>query len=179
MKKTQTAKLCVSAIMAALYVGLDYLAQALSALLGGSMKLSLSGLTVMATACAFGPLWAAATGFVGAFLGQMITYGITATTLLWVLPAVVRGISFALLFIAFGRSTKPYVLIISTVLSGLLVTAANTLAMYVDSRIYHYPTVLFGVSLLNRVLASVITAVIFAILLPVVVKLINRAIKVR
>ena len=90
MKKT-SKKICLAAVMAALYMGLDFLAVSVSAPFGGSMKLSISGLPVIIISAFFGPLWGAATGFVGAFLGQLITYGFSATTLLWVLPAPARA----------------------------------------------------------------------------------------
>ena len=80
MKKTSIKKICLSAVMAALYVGLDFLAVTVSAPLGGNMKLSLNGLPVIIISAFFGPWWGAATGFVGAFIGQLLTYGLRATT---------------------------------------------------------------------------------------------------
>ena len=99
--------------MAALYVGLDYLSTTLSSAMGGSVKISLNAIPVIITAVCIGPLWAAASGFTGAFIGQLITYGLTATTVLWTLPAVLRGLSVGLLFIALGRSLKRFPLILS------------------------------------------------------------------
>lgn len=46
MKKT-SKKICLAAVMAALYMGLDFLAVSVSAPFGGSMKLSISGLPVI------------------------------------------------------------------------------------------------------------------------------------
>ncbi len=86
-------------MMAALYVGLDFLAVSLSAPFGGTMKISISGLPVIISSLLFGPLWGGITGFVGAFVGKMVTYGFDATTLLWTLPAVLRGMSVGLMFI--------------------------------------------------------------------------------
>ncbi len=169
--KNQVVNLCLSAIMAALYVGLDFLATALSAALGGGMKISFSGLAVIIVAVFAGPLWAMASGFVGALIGQMITYGFTATTLLWVSPAVIRGLAMGLLFIAFKKNLKPYILAIETVISSLLVTAANTLVMYIDSKMYGYYSYayVFG-GIVPRVISGVITAVVFAIILPPIIK---------
>lgn len=169
--------LCLSAVMAALYVGLDYLAVTMSAPFGGTLKLSVAGLAVIVVAAFCGPLWGAATGFVGALIGQMITYGFTATTLLWVMPAVFRGIVFGLLFIAVKRSTNVFLLLIPTLLSALVVTAINTLVMYLDAKIYHYPVALFGIALVNRIIAAVITAVIFALILPPILTLLKKVIK--
>lgn len=163
--------------MAALYVGLDYLAVSISAPFGNAIKLSLSGIAVIAVAAFCGPVWGAATGFVGALLGQMITYGFTATTLLWVAPAVARGLVFGLLFIAIKKKTDFIWLLIPTIISAIAVTAVNTLAMFVDARIYHYPVALFGAALLTRIIAAAVTSVIFALMLPEILKIIKKIVK--
>ena len=178
MKKTSIKKICLSAVMAALYVGLDFLAVTVSAPLGGNMKLSLNGLPVIIISAFFGPWWGAATGFVGAFIGQLLTYGLSATTFLWVLPAVFRGIVFGFLFKAFKCSLKPHILCIETVISGFVVTAVNTAVMYVDSIVYCYPIVLLGVSLINRILAATITSVVFALILQPILKVLKKAVKI-
>ena len=170
-------KLCLSAVLAALYVGLDYLAVSVSAPFGGTVKLSLSGIAVLVIAAFCGPVWGAATGFVGAFIGQMITYGFTATTLLWVMPAVLRGIVFGLLFIAIKRRVDFLWLLIPTLISGAVVTAANTIVMYIDAKIYHYPVTLFGAALVSRIIAAVITSIIFALILPELLKYIKKIVK--
>lgn len=169
-------KLCICSVMAALYVGLDFLAFSVSAPFGGTMKISLSGLPVIIVALMFGPLWGGATGFIGAFLGQMITYGFSATTLLWVLPATFRGIIMGLLFLAFKKSYKTYLLILETIISSLIVTATNTFVMYVDAKVYKYPIALFGIALVNRIIIGVITAVVFALIVPYIVKAISKVI---
>ena len=120
----------------------------------------------------------AATGFVGAFLGQLITYGFSATTLLWVLPAVARGLVFGLLFKAFKGSLKPYILCIETVISALVVTAINSIVMYIDSIVYSYTSVILGIALVNRIIAAVITSVIFALVLPPILKALKKIIKI-
>ncbi len=178
MKKENIKKICLSAVMAALYMGLDFLAVSISAPFGGSMKLSISGLPIIIISSFFGPLWGATTGFVGAFLGQLITYGFGATTLLWVLPAVARGLVFGLLFKAFKKSLKPYILCIETVISALVVTAVNSIVMYIDSVVYAYTSVILGVALINRIIAAVITSIIFALILPPILKVLKKIIKI-
>ena len=177
MQRKQIEKIAISAVMAALYVGLDYLAVSVSAPFGGTMKLSIAGLTVIIVAALFGAVWGAATGFVGAFVGQMITYGFTATTVLWCLPALFRGITFGLIFLMMKKNTKPWALLVPTVISSLIVTAINTCVMYIDAKIYHYPVVLFGISLVNRILAGVITAIVFAIILPPIINGVKKVVK--
>ena len=174
-KPNRIKLLCLSGVMAALYVGLDFLAVSVSAPFGNTLKISLSGLPVMLVAMLGGPLWGAATGFVGAFIGQLLTYGFSATTLLWVLPAVVRGVSMGLLFRWFKKRTTPAVLTVQTVISSLLVTALNTAVLILDARIYGYSTtaaVLTAVP--GRIVAGVITAVIFALMLPTILQSLRK-----
>lgn len=183
MQKNLTSKIkliCLAGVMAALYVGLDFLAVSVSAPFGGTLKVSLSGLPVIITAIFGGPLWGAAAGFVGAFIGQLITYGISATTLLWVLPAVVRGILSGYLFIAFKRSVRPGVLAIETCISSLVVTALNTGAMLIEQKLYGYYSsyVAIYAAIPSRVFAGILTAIVFSLMLPTIIDSLKRYMKV-
>lgn len=178
---TKIRLLCLAGVMAALYVGLDFVAVSVSAPFGGNLKISFSGLPVIIVAIFGGPLWGAATGFVGAFIGQMITYGFGATTLLWVLPAVVRGLSMGLLFRWFKKSLKPGVLMLETCISSLLVTLFNTGAMLIEQVLYGYYESFLSIFIAvpTRVLAGVITAVIFSLMLPTIIGAFKKAIPQR
>lgn len=182
--KKQIQFLTLSAIMAAVYVGLDFLAVSISAPLGGSMKISLSGLPILIVSIFAGPIWGGACGFVGALVGQMVSYGFTPMTLLWVLPAVVRGVSAGLLFKAFKKSTKPLPLVIITCISSVLVTIFNTVAKLVDFAVYgaYYPgapqsyaAVLWEVP--QRLIAGIITAIILSLMLPTIIEAIKKIVK--
>ena len=139
LKSSNNIKMiCLAGVMAALYVCLDFLAVSVSAPFGNNLKISISGLPVIIVAVFCGPWWGAATGFIGAFIGQMISYGMGPTTLLWVLPAMARGLSMGYLFRLFKRSTKPGILTIETCISSLIVTALNTVALLIDQWMYGY-----------------------------------------
>ena len=173
MQKSKVKIMCLSAVMAAIYVALDFLAVAVSSPFGGTMKISISGLPVIIVSVLCGPLWGMATGFVGAFIGQLVTFGLAPTTLLWVLPAVVRGLSMGLLFLAFKKSINRLYLGISTIISSMLVTAINTAVLYLDSKIYGYGVALFGISLVNRIVIAIFTAILFTIVLPPIIKILK------
>ncbi len=174
--KNNLKMLCLAGIMSALYVGLDFLAVSVSAPFGGNLKISLSGLPVIIVAIFGGPLWGAACGFVGAFIGQLLTYGLSATTLLWILPAVVRGLSMGLLFRAFKKSLSPGVLTLETGISSLLVTAFNTGAMLVEQKLYGYYSSYLAIFMAvpTRVLAGIVTAVVFSFMLPTIVSSLRK-----
>lgn len=177
MKNKNTIKLlCLAGVMAAMYVGLDFLAVSVSVPFGGNLKISLSGLPIIITAIFGGSLWGAATGFVGAFIGQLITYGLSPTTLLWVLPAIVRGLSMGLLFRAFKKSTKTGILTLEICISSVLVTLFNTGAMLVEQKLYGYyqSYLAIFVAIPSRIFAGIITAIIFSLMLPTIIKALNK-----
>ncbi len=178
MKNKKLKMLCLAAVMAALYVGLDFLAVSVSAPFGNSLKISLSGLPVIIVALCGGPLWGAATGFIGAFCGQMITYGFGPATLLWVLPAVARGLMMGWLFRAFKKSLKPAILTLETCISAVVVTAINTGALLVDQIMYGYSS--YAAILLAipaRLIAGALTAVAFSLMLPTIMQSLGKYIK--
>ena len=106
----------------------------------------------------------------------MLTYGMSATTLLWVLPAMVRGLSMGLMFRAFKKSLKPGILTLETCISSLLVTLFNTGAMLVEQKIYGYYQSYYAifVAIPTRVIAGIITAVVFSLMLPTIIDTLNK-----
>ena len=101
-KKEFLIKLCISSIMAALFVVFDMLSIKIS----NNIKITFGGLPILIVAFLLGPLWGALTGFVGAFVGQLLSFGFSVTTLVWVLPAAVRGIVAGYLFILLAKKLK-------------------------------------------------------------------------
>ena len=79
-------RLVIKALFIALHVALCSLSINL-----GNMVISFSGLPVILAGLFFGPFGGAEVGFLGSFINQVIKYGITPTTVLWTLPALVLG----------------------------------------------------------------------------------------
>lgn len=176
-KTTEKIKLlCLTGIMAAMFVGLDVLAVSISAPFGGNLKISLSGLPVLIVSIFGGPLWGGMTGFLGAFIGQLITYGLSATTVLWIIPAVARGVIMGLLFRAFRRSLAPGILILETCITSVAVTLLNTAAMLLEQKLYGYYQSYLAIygAIPARLLAGIITAVIFSFMLPTIVNTLKK-----
>jgi len=161
-KPFDAKKMCIIAVMAAMFVVLEML----SISTGNSMKITFSGLPVIITSVVFGPVSGMATGLLGSFISQMLRYGFSVTTVLWILPAGVRGLSMGLMFAAFKRRLEWKSIGISVIVSSAAVTAFNTLAIFVDSKIYGYYSfdVVFGMTMF-RVISSVLTAVVYILVL--------------
>lgn len=177
MKKNYVGQLCFCSVLAAFCFVLDYCATLLNSV-SGVFKLPLGALPIIIAAVQCGPLMGAAVGLTGTFLTQLITYGLTPTTVLWILPAGIRGVCMGLLFIAFKRSLETLPLTLEITISSVIVTAINTLVIYLDSVIYSYysPAVVWG-GLLTRVITAVISSFVFALILPPVVRVIDKRIK--
>ena len=83
-----TRKLVVIAMMVAVYVVLN----TVGTIRLGWINISVSALPNIVGALLYGPGGGLMVGLVGAFLGQLMTYGVTATTVLWIIPPAVRGL---------------------------------------------------------------------------------------
>ena len=105
----------------------------------------------------------------------MLTYGFTATTLLWILPAGLRGLLVGLYARkrSFELTQKQTIFIV--VASALAVTALNTAVMAIDSLIYGYysKAYVFG-ALIFRIIAGVLTAVVFSFVIPPLIKQLKK-----
>lgn len=165
----KTRILVADAMLTAMYVVLSLLSIPL-----GNLKITLSGLPILLGALLFGPLSGLLIGLLGSFLEQLLTYGLTATTVLWILPAGARGLMAGLCARHLGYILTGKQIVWIAVLSSLLVTALNTAVMYADSVIYGYYSAayVFG-ALAVRVALGVATALVFALVLPPLMKLVG------
>lgn len=169
MKLSKTKRLAVDAMLAAMFFVLSLFSINLP-----GMKITLDSLPILVAAMLLGPLDGLAVGLIGSFLNQMITYGFTATTLLWILPAGLRGLLVGLYAKRRGFSLSVRQMIFITVLTALLVTALNTLLLYIDSWVYSYSYIAALPTVVLRIIAGVVTAVVFSLLLPTILAALRR-----
>ena len=169
MKLSKTKRLALDAMLAAMFVVLSLFSIRLP-----GMKITLDSLPVLVAAALLGPVDGLAVGLIGSFLNQMITYGFTATTLLWIIPAGIRGLLVGLYAKRHGFSMTLRQTVFITISTALLVTALNTFFMYVDSWVYSYSYAAALATLALRVLAGIITAVLFSLLLPALLVALRR-----
>ena len=169
MKISQTKRLAVDAMLAAMFVVLSLFSISLP-----GMKITLDSLPILVAAALLGPLDGLVVGLIGSFLNQMITYGFTATTLLWILPAGLRGLLVGLYAKRHNFDMTLRQTVFITIVTALLVTALNTFFMYVDSWVYSYSYAAALPTLALRILAGIITAVLFSLLLPAILTALRR-----
>ena len=165
--------LCRIAVMAALYIPLAKMAIEI-----GTLKLSFGSLPVTVLAMLTGPWEAAAAAAIGELIKQLLGYGLTLTTLLWVIPPVLRGLIIGLAAQRLLRrgqlpEQRPLWCYTAGVAAALVTTIANTFVLWADSVIFHYyfPGYITG-NLAIRLVTGVIIAVLVAtISIPVVHRL--------
>lgn len=137
------------------------------------VKITFDSLAVTIPAMLFGPVDAFLVGFLGEFLSQLLgQYGLTATTVLWMLPPALRGLVIGLAVIALKKAMsldtiihekRPYVYYLVCIVAAVLTSLGNTAAYYVDSKMfgyYNYALIfgVLGVRILSGVLSALLTA---------------------
>ena len=165
--------IALCAVLTATYLGL-----AMFSFIIGGVKVTIEGLPVIIAATLLGPAPAAIVGFLGEFMNQMLTYGFTPTTLLWVLPAVARGLFAGFCLKAVSKSGRfpgwrTAALFVICALSGVLASCFNTLAYYVDSKMlgyYNYALVL-GAFWIRVGVGAAASSVMAAVTIPVTIAL--------
>lgn len=170
-KKTSafsTRRLALNAVMVALYFALSMLAVPM-----GGLKLTFEHLPIIITALLFGPMDALLVGALGELINQMLTFGFTPTTILWMTPAMFRGLSMGLCARFLGKyvglsavieKKLPVAFLVTCVISGLICSLLNTFTLYVDSKMFGYYSyaMVFGV-LWVRLAASAVSSVLMSL----------------
>lgn len=190
MKKSKFAvkRLVLNAVLIALYVLLGFV----KIPIGNMLRINLASFAVVVCAVAFSPIDGLIVGFMGEFLSQILgPYGMTPTTALWALPEAVRGLLlgvFMLIFVkkhldatSLLKSKAIGWYLLACVISGVVASLLNTLALYVDSKMFGYYNhyMVFGVLLVRLILAVVMSGGFGYIALHIVSALKRNKIAIR
>ena len=162
MYNTKTRQLALNAMLAAMCAALGYLS-----LDFGNLKITFESVPILIGALLFGGLDGAAIGAVGTLIYQLLRYGITVTTPLWILPYVLCGLVVGIYARRRSFALTQMQTVFIVVLAELMVTGLNTIALIVDAKIYGYytPTLITG-ALLLRLVLCVGKALVYALVLP-------------
>ena len=171
-RKLTTIRLTYDAVLAAMCAVLGSIAS----LDFGTFKFTFENFPVLVGALLFGPVDGMLIGGIGIFLSQMIRYGVELSTPLWVLPYVISGLFTGLCAKKLRFSISQVQMIIIIVLNGIIVTAANTIGLFIYNKyILQVPLAATIAAIPKRVLISVIKSVAFAFVLPPVLKALKNA----
>ena len=144
-----------------------------------SFKFTFEAFPILIAGILFGPLEGLAVGTVGSGIYQVFlsSYGITPTTPLWILPHAFSGFLVGMLTKAMHRESYGTICL-TAVLSAFSVTLLNTLALYVDSKMYGYYSyaLVFG-TVIWKLLTGAILAALFAAILPKLLSQLRKIVK--
>ncbi len=140
----------------------------------GNIKITLESVPIILCGLLFGPIEGMIVGFLGTFIYQLLRYGLSVTTLLWILPYVICGLLVGQYSKSNGYNINRKQMIFIVVVTELIVTSLNTFAMYIDSKIFGYYSYayIFG-SVIIRYISCILKSVIFANILPKMVNILK------
>ncbi len=153
-----TKRLTTIAMLTALYVVLAILTPVRLQ----NFKFTFEALPILVAGFLFGSKVGLSVGTLGCFIYQLCFsgYGLTATTILWILPH-----SFSGLLVGFLSEKKQFKLekkdiLTISLISCIFVTLLNSLALFIDSKIYgYYSFAIVFASIPLKILTGVILAV--------------------
>jgi len=162
----KTKQLATDAMLAAMCAALGYLA-----LDTGTMKVTFESLPILLGALLFGPVDGALIGLVGTGIYQLLRYGVSATTLLWMLPYVLCGLLVGCYAKRQRFALTGKQILLAVMLNELLITALNTGVIYLDSKLYAYwfPGYV-SAALTVRFVIGIAKAAAFSAVLPVLLR---------
>lgn len=162
----KTKQLTINAILVAMCAALGYLA-----LDTNIIKASFESLPVLVSALLFGPVNGMLVGGIGSLVYQLLRYGVSVTTALWMLPCIASGLIVGLGAKMGKFSLSRVQIMVLVVISELIFMALNTFAIFVDSKIYGYyfPGIITG-ALGIRLVICVVKALAYGAILPVLMK---------
>lgn len=166
----KTKRLVTNAMLAAMCAVLGYLAVDL-----GNLKVTFESLPILIGAFLFGPVYGACVGAVGTLVYQLVRYGVSVTTVLWMLPYIVAGFLVGIYAKRKDFSLNPRQILVVTFLAELLITLLNTGVLYIDSKIFGYysPVYIFG-SLGMRLVICVVKGIAFGLIIPGIVRAVTK-----
>lgn len=173
-----TKRIAIDAVLAAVLFALSFLSPVIA-----GVKLTFSSLPIIIAAILFGPVDGLLVAFSGEFIYQMLSFGFTATTLLWLIPPILRGLIVGLGVKLFPRhmaltsiwnKKRPWVYYAVCLVAAVLVSVSNTLVYYVDAKMYGYYSYeliwgVAGVRILTNLLSTFICATVAIPILQAVV----------
>lgn len=140
----------------------------------GNIKISLETIPVILAGLLFGPFEGMSVGFVGTFIYQLLRYGISVTTILWMLPYMICGLIIGFYSKINNYSLNKKQMIFIIVIAELVVTSLNTIVLYIDSKIFGYYSYayIFG-SLVFRYISCILRSIVFASIMPSLIDLLK------
>lgn len=170
-----TRQLTIDAMLCAVCAALGCVALDL-----GNIKVTFEGLPILLAGLLFGPADGMLVGGIGTLIYQLLRYGVSATTLLWIVPYIVCGLV-AGTWSRMNRFRPDRAQTMLLVMAAeLAVTGLNTIPIYVDSKLYGYyfPGIVLG-ALAWRLAICAVKGVAFGAVLPNLAQAVRRSMGIK
>ena len=171
---SNTRRLATDAVLVALYTVLTVFVS----IRAGNLHISIASLPIVVCALLYGPADACVIAVLGEFMNQMLPYGFTVTTPIWILPPAVRGLIIGLAAAAAlkrgtlleKRLLRYYIVCLA---AGLATTLANTGGIWLDSVLlgYYSAAYVFGDFTVRVITSAITVAVVSTVAIPVAMAL--------
>lgn len=178
LKRRPVFRICLLAMCLALYTVLNIFS--IETPLG--LKITFDGLPLLFISIVAGPVDGMIVGGLGTFLKDLIkpmivptAYGLSITTPLWMIPAIVRALIVGLVFRKKDVNENPYVWFIVGTLTALLTTALNTVIWILDGIIFGYSPAFTYLMIVLRIVFGLITSLIYIFMIPKIVLAVKKS----
>lgn len=176
---SKTRRIAVDGMLAALYFALSALIVNLRFPLG-DLQVRFTALALITAALLFSTFDACAVALIGELLYQLLFFGLSATTPVWLLPPVLHalllGLSAAWIRRRVSAPRQNAAFFAACLVCGLLNAVFNTAALYVDSHVFgYYRADTFFVMALIRLGVGVLTAALTAGIAIPLVRLLQKS----
>ncbi len=165
-----TKRLTNLAMLTALYVVLAIL----TPIKLQHFKFTFEALPILVTGFLFGHKAGLLVATLGSFIYQLFFsgYGFTATTILWIIPHSISGLLVGYLSERKHFNLEKKDILMISLLSSFTVTLLNTLALFIDSKIYGYYSIALVFSAIPlKILTGIILAFTYSfIIVPLMAK---------
>lgn len=138
-----------------------------------NFKFTFEAFPILIAGILFGPIEGLIVGTIGSAIYQILFsgYGLMITTPLWIIPHAISGLIVGIYSSKHNFVLNNKQLLFITIISALLVTVLNTIAIYIDSIVFGYYSFayVFG-TIIFKILGGIILAIIYALIIQKLVK---------
>lgn len=176
--RKQIRLLVIDSLMIAMYVVLNTITE----IPIGNIKITFGPLPIIFIAFYLGIRHVTIVAAIAEFLSQLLGYGLTLTTPLWILPVVVRGVLICILASLILktknndiRRMKHYEYFTIILITGFIVTILNTAVIAVDALIFGYYSYayVFG-DLFFRFISMILSTVVYTLITKTVIDTLHK-----
>lgn len=164
-KEEELKKITRYSVLVSLYILCGFLSIKL-----GNIRITLGSFPIYIGAILYGSQGGAIVGLCGEFINQLLTYGISYTTPMWIIPPMIRGYLIGKLNI----DNRLY-FYLGNIIISIFITFINTLVIFIDSILFGYYTPAYVLGAFGiRIIAGIVTSIIVSTLSMMIIKRLEK-----